>query len=141
MYITGPYLRGFNFRSTWQGNRKEPAKCSSTKRSQTVCKCCIYSGNDEWEVTFPANKGSFNSRFCSPTRKFRHTNLHFLHPMNVPLPPDDQHTIAAEELDLLPAEFHPGAWDVICQRGKECFEHGRCSHCNPSAVAMLDTLG
>jgi hypothetical protein len=25
---------------------------------------------------------------------------------------------------VLPDSFVPGKWDVICQRGKECFEHG-----------------
>ena len=25
---------------------------------------------------------------------------------------------------LLPEGFAPGKWDVICQRGKECFDHG-----------------
>ena len=25
---------------------------------------------------------------------------------------------------VLPPSFIPGKWDVICQRGKECFEHG-----------------
>ncbi|KAL3942727.1 MAG: hypothetical protein SGBAC_003134 [Bacillariaceae sp.] len=33
--------------------------------------------------------------------------------------------VGAEEepLDLLPEGFVPGKWDVICQRGKECFDH------------------
>ena len=31
-----------------------------------------------------------------------------------------------ETLDLLPEEFVPGKWDVICQRGKECYDHGKC---------------
>eukprot|EP00980_Cylindrotheca_fusiformis_P015704 scaffold4529_cov121-Cylindrotheca_fusiformis.AAC.8 len=30
-----------------------------------------------------------------------------------------------DTMTLLPAEFNPGKWDVICQRGKECFEHGK----------------
>lgn len=30
-----------------------------------------------------------------------------------------------EMLDLLPEEFTPGKWDVICQRGKECYDHGK----------------
>ena len=25
--------------------------------------------------------------------------------------------------DMLPKNFVPGKWDVICQRGKECFDH------------------
>lgn len=29
-----------------------------------------------------------------------------------------------EEFYVLPPDFVPGKWDVICQRGKECFEHG-----------------
>jgi len=34
-------------------------------------------------------------------------------------------TFGAEEetLDLLPEVFVPGKWDVICQRGKECYDH------------------
>ncbi|CAJ1966119.1 unnamed protein product [Cylindrotheca closterium] len=28
-----------------------------------------------------------------------------------------------ETLDLLPEKFVPGKWDVICQRGKECYDH------------------
>ena len=27
--------------------------------------------------------------------------------------------------NLLPPDFVPGKWDVICQRGKECYEHGK----------------
>jgi hypothetical protein len=30
-----------------------------------------------------------------------------------------------DSADLLPSDFIPGKWDVICQRGKECFEHGK----------------
>mmetsp|Transcript_65442 Transcript_65442/g.98694 ORF Transcript_65442/g.98694 Transcript_65442/m.98694 type:complete len:371 (-) Transcript_65442:84-1196(-) len=30
---------------------------------------------------------------------------------------------AESNADLLPPDFVPGKWDVICQRGKECFEH------------------
>ena len=30
-----------------------------------------------------------------------------------------------EEVFVLPPGFVPGKWDVICQRGKECFEHGK----------------
>jgi hypothetical protein len=30
-----------------------------------------------------------------------------------------------EYMDLLPPDFEPGKWDVICQRGKECFDHGK----------------
>ena len=30
-----------------------------------------------------------------------------------------------ELLDLLPPDFSPGKYDVICQRGKECFDHGK----------------
>ena len=30
------------------------------------------------------------------------------------------------EVYVLPPGFVPGKWDVICQRGKECFEHGKC---------------
>lgn len=30
-----------------------------------------------------------------------------------------------DNLDLLPPNFEPSEWDVICQRGKECFEHGK----------------
>lgn len=30
-----------------------------------------------------------------------------------------------EILDLLPPDFLPGKCDVICQRGKECFDHGK----------------
>jgi hypothetical protein len=29
-----------------------------------------------------------------------------------------------EEVQALQSSFVPGKWDVICQRGKECFEHG-----------------
>jgi hypothetical protein len=32
-----------------------------------------------------------------------------------------------ETMALLPAEFVPGKWDVICQRGKECYDHGKFS--------------
>ena len=28
------------------------------------------------------------------------------------------------DIFVLPPSFVPGKWDVICQRGKECFEHG-----------------
>ena len=31
----------------------------------------------------------------------------------------------AECVALLPQEFVPTKFDVICQRGKECFEHGK----------------
>lgn len=27
-------------------------------------------------------------------------------------------------MDLLSPDFEPGEWDVICQRGKECYDHG-----------------
>jgi hypothetical protein len=30
------------------------------------------------------------------------------------------------DMCVLPPAFLPGKWDVICQRGKECFEHGMC---------------
>jgi hypothetical protein len=29
------------------------------------------------------------------------------------------------DIFILPPSFVPGKWDVICQRGKECFEHGK----------------
>lgn len=32
-----------------------------------------------------------------------------------------------EMMALLPGEFVPGKWDVICQRGKECYDHGESS--------------
>ena len=28
-----------------------------------------------------------------------------------------------ESMALLPEHFMPGKWDVICQRGKECYDH------------------
>lgn len=28
------------------------------------------------------------------------------------------------ESSIIPVGWEPGNWDVICQRGKECFEHG-----------------
>ena len=28
-----------------------------------------------------------------------------------------------ESMALLPEDFMPGKWDVICQRGKECYDH------------------
>lgn len=31
-----------------------------------------------------------------------------------------------ETMALLPEDFVPGKWDVICQRGKECYDHGKC---------------
>lgn len=38
-----------------------------------------------------------------------------------------QNLKASDELlgSLLPPDFSPGKYDVICQRGKECFEHGK----------------
>jgi hypothetical protein len=41
---------------------------------------------------------------------------------------DSNMSAEAEEermVGLLPADFVPGKWDVICQRGKECFDHGK----------------
>ena len=34
--------------------------------------------------------------------------------------------MSGEFIALLPPDFAPTKWDVICQRGKECFEHGTC---------------
>ena len=45
--------------------------------------------------------------------------------------------MSGEFLALLPSEFAPTKWDVICQRGKECFEHGTCvSHCVSFSVCV-----
>lgn len=38
---------------------------------------------------------------------------------------------------LLPPSFVPGRWDVICQRGKECFEHGASFFVSLVAPAVL----
>ena len=47
------------------------------------------------------------------------------HFMTFDLPRNVQLGAKSEELDLLPDDFQPGEFDVICQRGKECFQHGR----------------
>jgi hypothetical protein len=41
-----------------------------------------------------------------------------------------------ETMALLPAEFVPGKWDVICQRGKECYDHGKFSLVNFTCVLV-----
>lgn len=41
------------------------------------------------------------------------------------VPSHDMMAAEDETLDLLPEEFSPGKWDVICQRGKECYDHGK----------------
>ena len=38
---------------------------------------------------------------------------------------DDSIQPQDEYNESLPEEFIPGKWDVICQRGKECFDHGK----------------
>lgn len=38
---------------------------------------------------------------------------------------DSNKRLEVRSLDLLPPDFEPGEWDVICQRGKECFQHGK----------------
>jgi hypothetical protein len=41
-------------------------------------------------------------------------------------------------VDELPPDFMPGNWDVICQRGKECFDHGKsCKYHAPSTRYAL----
>lgn len=40
-----------------------------------------------------------------------------------------------KDLDLLPPDFEPGEWDVICQRGKECYDHGKIR--KPVSVSLL----
>jgi hypothetical protein len=47
------------------------------------------------------------------------------HPMTFDIPRNVQLGVKSEDLDLLPDDFRPGEFDVICQRGKECFQHGR----------------
>ena len=44
--------------------------------------------------------------------------------------------VGGELVALLPPAFVPTKWDVICQRGKECFEHGKlvCFCWMPSIV-------
>ena len=31
-------------------------------------------------------------------------------------------------IEVLPIDFVPGAYSVICQRGKECYDHGKTLH-------------
>ena len=31
----------------------------------------------------------------------------------------------SDQMELLPPEFEPGNWDVICQGGKENYEHSK----------------
>jgi hypothetical protein len=33
---------------------------------------------------------------------------------------------------IVQLDWTPGSWDVICQRGKEYFEHGECFYRRPS---------
>ena len=45
--------------------------------------------------------------------------------------------VGGELVALLPPAFVPTKWDVICQRGKECFEHGKfvfVFSCMPSII-------
>jgi hypothetical protein len=39
-----------------------------------------------------------------------------------------------EGAEVLASDFDPGKWDVICQRGKECFDHGMYTKCGQSCV-------
>jgi hypothetical protein len=39
-----------------------------------------------------------------------------------------------EGAEVLASDFDPGKWDVICQRGKECFDHGMYTKCGRSCV-------
>lgn len=32
------------------------------------------------------------------------------------------------DVEFLPVSFKPGSWDVICQRGRENYDHGKLTH-------------
>ena len=38
---------------------------------------------------------------------------------------DNQERRNVDHTRLFPKEFYPGNWDVICQRGRENFEHSK----------------
>jgi hypothetical protein len=37
---------------------------------------------------------------------------------------DSDHQDRSEQIKYFPADYKPGEWDVICQRGRENYDHG-----------------
>lgn len=46
-------------------------------------------------------------------------------PIIPPAPSSSPFSVGSRKaLEYFPEGYAPGAWDVICQRGKDCHEHG-----------------
>jgi hypothetical protein len=38
---------------------------------------------------------------------------------------DSERQDGSEQISFFPSAYKPGEWDVICQRGRENYDHGR----------------